>query len=67
MGLIPGQGTLIPCAAEQLSPRAATTEPACTGAHRPQLETPCTSAKDPHDATKVLCPATEDQTQPDKY
>ena len=29
VGLIPGQGTKIPRAAEQLSPRAATTEARC--------------------------------------
>ena len=31
--LIPGWGTKIPHATGQLSPRAATTEPACSGAH----------------------------------
>ena len=37
-GLIPGQETKIPHAVGQLSPRAATTEPACSGARAPQLE-----------------------------
>ena len=35
---IPGQGTKIPHAAGQLSLHTATTEPACSGAHAPQLE-----------------------------
>ena len=37
-GLIPRRETKIECAAGQLSPRTATTEPACSGAHAPQLE-----------------------------
>ena len=37
-GSIPGRGTKIPHAAGQLSPRAATTEPAHPAAHAPQLE-----------------------------
>ena len=46
-GSIPGQGTKIPHAAKQLSPHAATTEPAHSGAHVPQLESSraaCTEA-----------------------
>ena len=37
-GSIPGQGTKIPHAVGQLSPRATTTEPTRTGACAPQLE-----------------------------
>ena len=55
MGLIPGQGTKIPHAAEQLSPRITTTElvhlnerapvpqttePTHSGTHAPQLQSP---------------------------
>ena len=40
-GSIPGQGTMIPHAAGQLSPLAASTEPAS------QLESPCSATKDP--------------------
>ena len=47
MGSIPGQGTKIPYASEQLNPPAATTEPAHSGACVPQLESPCTAVKDP--------------------
>ena len=37
MGLVPGQGTMIPHAVGQLlSPQARTTEPTCSGAHLPQ-------------------------------
>ena len=36
VGLIPGRGTKIPHAAEQLSLHAATTEPACSGVRAPQ-------------------------------
>ena len=36
VGSIPGLGTKIPCAAGQLSPSSATTEPARSGAHVPQ-------------------------------
>ena len=35
--LIPGGETKIPHAVEQLSLRATTTEPTCSGAHVPQL------------------------------
>ena len=38
---IPGWGTKTPHAEGQLSPRATTTEPACSGAHVPQLESLC--------------------------
>ena len=37
-GSIPGQGTKIPRAMGQLSPRATTTDPAHSGAHAPQRE-----------------------------
>ena len=39
-GSIPGQETKIPHAAGQLNSCAATTEPTCSGAHAPQLESP---------------------------
>ena len=35
-GSIPGQGTKIPHAMEQLSLNTAATEPACSGAHVPR-------------------------------
>ena len=38
VGLIPGKGTKIPQASEQLSPCAATTVPECSGACGPHLE-----------------------------
>ena len=39
MGLVPGQGTMIPHAVGQLlSPQARTTEPMSSGAHMPCLE-----------------------------
>ena len=51
-GSIPGQGTKIPHASEQLS--AATTEAACSGACMLQLErSRHARAKIPHDATKT--------------
>ena len=43
VGSIPGQGTKIPHAAEQLSLHMAATEPACSGAHVPQWESTCCS------------------------
>ena len=46
-GSIPGQGTKIPHATAQLSPRTATTEPTCSGAHVPQLERPHASTTEP--------------------
>ena len=47
-GLIPGRGNEIPRAVEQLSLRAATTEPAHSGACAPQLErSPPAATKDP--------------------
>ena len=39
--LIPGQGTKIPHAVGQLSPRATTAEPVCSGVHMPQPEPVC--------------------------
>ena len=44
-GFIPGQGTKIPHAAEQINPPATTTEPVSSGAHAPQLESPCAATK----------------------
>ena len=41
MGWIPGWGTKIPHAADQISPRAPTTEPMCSGARVPQLREAC--------------------------
>ena len=38
-GSVPGRGTEIPCAAEQLSPHAPATEPTCPGTRVPQLRT----------------------------
>ena len=53
MGSIPGWGARIPHAAGQLSPRAATIEPTCSGAHEPQLErSPRAATKSPHTTTK---------------
>ena len=68
-GSIPGWGTKIPLAAGQLRPRPATTEPARSGAHAPQLERspqtatrearvpqrriPHVTMKIPHDANKI--------------
>ena len=46
-GSSPGQGTKIPHAMGQLSPRAATTEPMHPGARAPQLE------RRPHATTKA--------------
>jgi len=37
-GSIPGQGIKILHVSRQLSPRASAREPACSGAHAPQLE-----------------------------
>ena len=55
-GSIPGRGTKIPHAMGQLSLRSATTEPAHSGAHVPQLErSPCTAMKSPCTATKRSC------------
>ena len=45
--LIPGRGTKIPHAVGQLSPRATTTEPTCSGAHAPQLESLCAATTEP--------------------
>ena len=56
MGSIPGRETKIQHAAAQLSPRAATTEPACSRACAPQLE------RSPHAATKSPRAATKDPT-----
>ena len=38
----------------------------CSGAHTPQLESPCTAMKIPRDAMKVLHAATETQHNPNK-
>ena len=46
IGSIPGWGTKIPHAMEQLSLPAATTEPRCSGTHVTQLESPCVETKD---------------------
>ena len=48
VGSIPGQGTKIPHAIGQLSPRAATTDPAHSGARLPQQKTL-------HATTKTRC------------
>ena len=48
-GLIPGQGTKIPHATGQLSLWVATTEPAGSGAHAPQLK------RGLHATTEILC------------
>ena len=53
-GLIPGQGTKIPHAAEQINPHTTTTEPVSAGAHAPQLDSPCTE-------TKIACATTKTQ------
>ena len=42
-GSSPSRGTKIPHAAGQLSPCAATTEPACSGAHVPQERSLCST------------------------
>ena len=47
VGSIPGQAAKIPHATGQLSPRAATTDPACSGAHALQLESPCAATTEP--------------------
>ena len=46
-GLIPGRETKIPHAVGQLSLRAATTEPVCSRACAPQLESPCAETTEP--------------------
>ena len=49
VGSIPGQGTKIPHASGQLSPRATTREPVRPGARMPQLErSSCAATKSPH-------------------
>ena len=59
MGSIPGQGTKISHAGGQLSPRAATTEPAHSRA-RTQLDRSLrTATKDPHATTKILYATTK--------
>ena len=47
VGLISGQGTKIPHAVGQLSPRAATTKPALSRACVPRLESLPAATKDP--------------------
>ena len=68
VGWIPGQGTKIPHAAGQLSPRATTTELVRSRACAPQLETlhPATreeprrcNEKIPYSTTKILCATTK--------
>lgn len=51
---LPGRGTKISHASEQLSPRATTTEPTCSGLHASQLEReiPWATAESPN-ATKT--------------
>ena len=44
---VPGWGTKIPHAAEQLGPHALTTEPVHSGACLPRRESPWASTKDP--------------------
>ena len=46
-GSIPGQGTKIPHAVGQLSPRTATTEPTHSRARVPQLDSPCATTTEP--------------------
>ena len=46
VGSIPGQGAKIPHAVEQLSLRATTAAPVCSGAREPQLESQHTTTKD---------------------
>ena len=54
LGSIPGRGTKIPHAAGQLSPCNATTEPAHSEAHAPQIErSPCATTKSLRAATKT--------------
>ena len=52
-GLIPGLGTKIPHALEELRSRATTTEPR---GHRWRV---CAAREDPHDATKTLLAVTK--------
>ena len=55
-GSIPGQGTKIPHAAGQLSPRTAATEPVHSGVHAPQLKrSPRASMKRTCAASKTQC------------
>ena len=53
LGLIPGRGTRIPHAVEQLSPSATTTEPAHSRAPAPKVEGPCAHRKIAHNAAKT--------------
>ena len=46
VGLIPGRGTKIPSAVEQLSPYTTTTELSCSGIHEPQLSGLCATRND---------------------
>ena len=52
-GSIPGRGTKIPHATEQLSPQATTAEPTYSTAYALQQECLCATTKCPHDATKT--------------
>ena len=47
LGSIPGKGTKIPHATEQLSPGTATTKAECSKARTPQLECPWAGAPKP--------------------
>ena len=53
MDLIPGRETKIPHATEQLNPQIATIDPVHCGSCTPQLESPCTTRKEPIAATKT--------------
>ena len=53
MGSIPGQGTKIPRAMDQLSPSTTTAEPVCSRARLPQLGTVRCSGRFPHDVNKT--------------
>ena len=47
VGSIPVWGTKIPHTTEQLGLCVSTTELVCSGAHMPQLESPCTARENP--------------------
>ena len=61
MGSIPGWGTKIPHAEEQLSLGPAVTEPTCSRTCKPQLEGPCAATKDPAGHNGDLAVATKIQ------
>ena len=68
IGLIPGPGTHIPHAIEQLNPCTATTQPRHSGACTQQpvrnqlaaMKIPHEATKIPRDSTKIACDATQD-------